>query len=301
MTVPQFGIFAQGTIAHTFIEFDLRPDVDMALVGQALQGLRQPAVSAGGVNLVSAFGSDLWRALAPNELPTGLAPFQTLAVLGGHRAPGVQHDLWLWINGSSRDVVFEHARAAAAAISDIAVVAAEQDAFVHRDSRDLTGFIDGTANSQMLDAPSAALVPDGQPGAGGSHVLTMRWIHDLAAFEALPVSEQERVFGRTKPASIELEGAAMPPTAHIARVEIEDDAGEELPIWRRSVPYGTLTEHGLYFLAFSADRTRFDRMLARMFGTGEDTEHDRLMDFSRPVSGAFYFAPSLTLLADLSR
>jgi len=301
MTVPQFGIFAQGTIAHEFVEFDLRPDIDMDLVAQALQQLRQPAVSAGGVNLVVAFGSDLWRALAPEQLPTGLEPFQPVSALGGHRAPATQHDLWLWINGSSRDVVFEHARAATAAIDHLAVVAAEQDGFVHRDSRDLTGFIDGTANPQMLDAPAAALVPDGQAGAGGSHVLTMRWIHNLAAFEALPMADQERVFGRTKPTSIELEGEAKPPTAHIARVEIHDPAGEELPIWRRSVPYGTLTEHGLYFLAFSADRARFDRMLARMFGLGEDDQHDRLMDFSRPVSGAFYFAPSLTVLADLSR
>jgi putative iron-dependent peroxidase len=301
MTVPQFGIFAQGTIAHAFVEFDLRPDVDMDLVAQSLRRLRQPAVSAGGVNLVVAFGSDLWRALAPEQLPAGLGPLQPLAALGGHRAPASQHDLWLWINGSSRDVVFEHARAAAAAIDGIAAVAAEQDAFVHRDSRDLTGFIDGTANPQMLDAPAAALVPDDQPGAGGSHVLTMRWIHDLAAFEALSVLEQERIFGRTKPTSIELEGEAKPATAHIARVEIQDEAGEELPIWRRSVPYGTLTEHGLYFLAFSADRARFDRMLARMFGVDGDGQHDHLMDFSRAVTGAFYFAPSLTLLADLSR
>jgi len=301
MTVPQFGIFAQGTIAHAFVEFDLRPDVDMDLVAKSLQRLRQPAVSAGGVNLVVAFGSGLWRALAPDQVPTDLGPFQPLAALGGHRAPASQHDLWLWINGSSHDVVFEHARAAAAAIDSIAAVAAEQDAFVHRDSRDLTGFIDGTANPQMLDAPAAALVADDQPGAGGSHVLAMRWIHNLTAFEALLVADQERVFGRTKQTSIELVGEAKPSTAHIARVEIADDRGEELPIWRRSVPYGTLNEHGLYFVAFSADRERFDRMLARMFGVGGDGQHDRLMDFSRPVSGAFYFAPSLTLLAELSR
>jgi porphyrinogen peroxidase len=301
MPIPQFGIFAQGTIAHAFIEFDLRPDVGMRAVADSLRSLRQPAVSAGGVNLVVAFGSTLWRALAGDDLPIGLAPFQPIATLEGHRAPAIQHDIWLWINGSSRDVVFEHSRAAAAAIGQVAVLAAEQNAFVHRDSRDLTGFIDGTANPQMLDAPAAALVPDGEPGAGGSHVLTMRWIHDLAAFEALPVVEQERVFGRRKSNSLELVGDAKPPTAHIARVEISNEAGEELPIWRRSVPYGTLTEHGLYFLAFSADRARFDRMLARMFGTEGDGLHDHLVDFSRPVSGAFYFAPSLTVLAELSR
>jgi putative iron-dependent peroxidase len=300
VTLPQFGIFAQGTNAHAFLEFDLRPDVDLQTVATVLGRLRGPAVSAGGVNLVLAFGSELWRALAPQDIPEGLGPFERVGALGGHHAPATQHDVWLWINGSSQDVVFEHTRAASKAITEVAELASEQEAFVHRDSRDLTGFIDGTANPDIVEAPSAALVPDGRPGAGGSHVLAIRWVHNLDAFEALPVPEQEGVFGRTKPNSVELEGDAKPPTAHIARVEIEDASGNELPIYRRSVPYGTAKEHGLYFVAFSAERTRFDTMLARMFGTSGDGRHDRLVDFSRPVSGAYYFAPPLTLLADLA-
>jgi porphyrinogen peroxidase len=299
VTVPQFGIFAQGTNAHAFLEWDLRPDVDLLEAASVLGRLRGPSVSAGGVNVVLAFGPDLWRALAPRDVPAGLGPFQPVGRLGGHHAPATQHDLWLWMNGSSQDVVFEHTRAAASAIETVAQLANEQVAFVHRDSRDLTGFLDGTANPTMLEAPMAALVPDGQPGAGGSHVLAIRWVHDLKAFDALSVEEQEGVFGRTKAESIELEGDAKPPTAHIARVEIEDEAGVELPIYRRSVPYGNVVEHGLYFVAFSADRSRFDTMLGRMFGTDRDGLHDHLTDFSRPVSGAYYFAPPLNLLAEL--
>jgi putative iron-dependent peroxidase len=128
----------------------------------------------------------------------------------------------------------------------------------------------------------------------------MRWVHDLDSFERLSITEQEDAIGRTKAASLELDEKAKPPTAHIARAEIEDDAGNELPIYRRSVPYGTVAEHGLYFVAFSADRTRYDRMLSRMFGTAGDGHHDRLIDFSRPVSGAYYFAPPLNLLAELA-
>jgi porphyrinogen peroxidase len=300
MNVPQFGIFAQGTIAHEFVEFDLRPDVDLRHATAALSRLRAPSVAAGGVNLVIGFGADLWRAIAPDQAPADTAPFLPVGMLGGHHAPATQHDFWLWISGSSQDVVFEHARAAVQAVTDVAVVASEQSCFVHRDSRDLTGFIDGTANPMTHDAPAAALVPEGLPGAGGSHVLVMRWVHDLDAFEALPVKDQERVFGRTKLRSSELEGAAKPDTAHIARVEIADEAGDELPIYRRSVPYGTIAEHGLQFVAFSADQARFRRMLGRMFGTDGDGRHDRLTDFSRPVSGAFYFAPALTLLAELA-
>ena len=300
MNVPQFGIFAQGTIAHYFIEFDLRSDIEMSIATAALSRLRAPAVAAGGVNLVIAFGSDMWRAVAPEHAPVELAPFQRIGTLGGHHAPATQHDFWLWISGSSQDVVFEHARAAVLALAEVATVASEQPCFVHRDSRDLTGFLDGTANPMTHEAPAAALIPADLPGAGGSHVLVMRWVHDLAAFEALPISDQERVFGRTKLDSIELEGAAKPIDAHIARVEITDASGEELPIYRRSVPYGTLDEHGLYFVAFSAERSRFERMLGRMFGLEADRIHDHLTDFSRAVSGAFYFAPALTLLAELA-
>src|SRR5712691_7601690 len=91
MAVPQFGIFAQGTIAHEFIEFDVRPDVDLATAAAMLQQIRQPAVSAGGVNLVVAFGSDFWQALAPDHAPPELAPFRPIGTVGGHHAPATQH------------------------------------------------------------------------------------------------------------------------------------------------------------------------------------------------------------------
>jgi putative iron-dependent peroxidase len=127
----------------------------------------------------------------------------------------------------------------------------------------------------------------------------MRWVHDLDAFNRLSVDEQQRVFGRTKADSIELPPAQKPPDAHIARVQTTVD-GQELEIFRRSVPYGTSREYGLYFVAFSAERSRYDRMLARMFGTTSDGICDRLTDFSRPVSGAYYFAPSLNALNELA-
>src|SRR5712692_9117909 len=138
MRLPQFGIFAQGTVAHEFIEFDLRPGVDDEYAGRLISRLQQPAVAAGGVNLVLAFGSDLWLLLAPDDVPAGLARFREISGLDGRRVPATQHDVWVWISGSSSDVVFEHARAAMLAVDDVAVVATEQACFVHRDSRDLT-------------------------------------------------------------------------------------------------------------------------------------------------------------------
>ncbi len=293
-TLPQFGIFAQGTQAHHFLEFDLRPGVRATAALPSFRRLRTPDVSAGGINLVVAFGAEAWRDVAPSMTPASLAPFTEVAGPDGHRAPPTQHDVWMWISGSASDVTFDHARAAAAAVADVAVLAAEQPGFTYHEGRDETGFVDGTANPPVRRAADVALVPPGEPGEAGSHVLAMRWVHDLDAFHRLPIAEQERVIGRSKPESIEMSDDEKPPDAHIARVELGDDD----EIFRRSVPYGTVAEHGLYFVAFSADRLRFDRMLARMFGN--DGMRDRLTDFSTPVSGAYYFAPSNTALLALA-
>ena len=123
------------------------------------------------------------------------------------------------------------------------------------------------------------IIPDGDVGEGGAYVITQRWVHDLGKFHAQSLEDQQVTFGRTKPDSVELDD--KPPTAHISRVVIEED-GEELEIYRRSTPYGRVGELGLYFIAFSADVTRFHKMLARMFGTSGDGLHDHLTDFTRP-------------------
>ena len=264
--LPQFGIFAQGTHAHHFLEFDLLPDVTPTAAVASFRRLRTSEVSAGGVNLVVAFGADAWREVAPAEAPASLDRFHAITAPDGRGAPATQHDAWIWISSSSPDVAFDHARAAANAVADAALLVAEQPGFAYHEGRDETGFVDGTANPPVRRAAEVALVPPGEPGQGGSHVLAMRWVHDLDAFHSLPVGEQEAVIGRTKVDSVELADADKPPTAHIARVEIEAD-GRELPIFRRSVPYGNVGEHGLYFVAFSADPSRYERMLARMFGT----------------------------------
>ena len=256
-------------------------------------------MSAGGINLVVAFGARAWREAAPAMAPAELAPFEPVLGRDGHTAPATQHDAWLWISGAEPDVTWQSARAAVQAVGDAALLAAEQQGFTYLGGRDITGFIDGTANPQVRRAGKVALVPLGHAGEGGSHVITMKWVHDLVAFNQLPVEEQQRVFGRTKPDSVELSAAEKPPTAHISRVETTVD-GTELEIFRRSVPYGTAEEHGLYFVAFSADRSRYDRMLARMFGTAPDGVRDHLTDFSHPVSGGYYFAPSLNALAELA-
>jgi porphyrinogen peroxidase len=290
---PQNGIFAQGTHSHYFLELDILPEVSAKDALYSLRGLRAPEVSAGGVNFVIAFGADFWRTIAPNDAPADLGNLEPRPRPDGKPSPAKPHDVWLWFNGSTPDVVFDKARAAWLAVRDVTKLAYEQPCFVYRDSRDMTGFIDGTQNPGPLEAPSVALIPNGQPGGDGSHVLVMRWVHDLDAFHALPVKEQERIVGRTKHDSKELTKEERHPAGHLAKVQLDLD-GKELEIYRRSVPYGTVAEHGLYFVAFSAERKRYDLLLASMTGASDDGVHDHLTDFSHPASAAYYFAPSLT-------
>jgi putative iron-dependent peroxidase len=297
--VPQFGIFAQGTHAHHFLELDLRDGVAPRDAVQAFTRLRGPSVSSGGVNIVLAFGADMWRVLAGSHAPEELVDFAEVRGAGDRRVPAAKHDAWLWVSGASPDVTWQSARAATLAVREVAQLAHECQGYTYLGGRDITGFIDGTANPDQTRAAEVALVPPGRPGAAGSHVLAMRWVHDLDAFERLDVEEQERVIGRSKPDSIELSEELKPRSAHISRVQTTID-GVELEIYRRSAPYGTVAEHGLYFLAFSGQRSRYETMLARMFGLTSDGLHDRLTDFSRPASGAHYFAPSQTELNEIA-
>ena len=290
MSTPQPGVFAQGSRSHRHLEFDLRPGVTAEATLQALRFLRQPSVSSGGADIVVGFGPQLWRNVSPHGCPTDLASFPRL-----EGVPATQHDIWIWVHGTGDDVLLDAARSVSAQLAPVARLAQEVVGFVYHDGRDLTGFLDGTENPSVEEAFEVATVAAGQPGEGGCFAITQRWVHDLAAFEALAVLEQEAVIGRTKPDSVELDEDVKPATAHIARVVIEHD-GEELEIYRRSVPYGTVDEHGLYFVAFSSEPSRFEEMLRNMFGLSVDGLRDRLTEFSRPVSGSYYWVPSLQAL-----
>ena len=298
MAHPQPGIFAQGTRAHYHLEFDLLGGATAPDVRAAIARLGEPPVTVGGFNLVVGVGPRLWQLLEPSVPLAGFHDFSPIEGADLHSVPATQHDLWIWAHGTGPDLALDAARAITHCLSPVATLAVDQPGFVYQDSRDLTGFIDGTENPPPTEAPGVAVVPEGQPGAGGAFAMTMRWIHNLDAFAELSIEEQEDTIGRTKPDSIELDDAAKPPTAHIARVEYEEN-GEELKLYRRSVPYGTVSEYGLFFVAFARDPSRFDKLLARIFGTASDGVRDRLTDFTRPVTASYYFAPALHTLQEL--
>lgn len=282
MATPQPGIFAVGNRTHHHLEFDCQGSPAEVLA--AVQRIRDAATTVMGVNVVVGFGPRQWA-----TPPDDLIAFRAIDGTDGFTIPAAQHDLWLWLHASGADAVFNVARIAAVELADLATVASEQAAFTYQASQDLTGFEDGTENPPLDEAIESAVIP----GDGGSIVLLQKWVHDLDGFEALELADREAVIGRTMVGSEELDPA--PAASHVERVVLEDDDGDELEVFRRSTAFGGVQEHGLMFLAFSADRARLQRMLERMAGA-EDGVRDRLTEFSTPVRSAWYYTPPLESL-----
>jgi putative iron-dependent peroxidase len=290
VSTSQSGIFALGTASHAYLEFDARQEGTAQELVAAVASLREPRTTMGGVNLVAGFRPELWCTLFPEDAPADVEGFnQDLLGPDGYTMPATQHDAVLWLSGSAYDVIFDMARDAIGALDGLASVAEETSSWPYRHDRDLTGFIDGSENPDLIDAPEVAVIPEGRPGAGGTILLLQKWSHDAAAWEALPVARQERVIGRTKEDSVELED--KPPDSHVARTD-QDEFGK---IFRRNMPYGTVTDHGTMFVGFSAEQERLTTMLESMAGL-TDEGRDALTNYTRALTGAYYFVPSTETL-----
>ena len=290
MTTPQSGIFALGTASHAYLEFDARPGVDGRELVRLIASLREPRTTIGGVNLVVGFRPELWQRLAPDEAPADVSGFNNDVVgVDGFVMPATQHDAVVWLSGSAYDVLFDLAKDVVAALGRVATLATETASWPYQHDRDLTGFIDGTENPSLVDAPEVALFPAESPCAGGSVLLLQQWPHDKDAWETLPIAQQEAVMGRTKPDSTELEDKAD--NSHVSRTD-QDRFGK---VFRRNMPYGTVSSHGTMFVGFSAEQQRLSAMLESMAGL-RDGIRDALTRYARPVTGAYYFVPSTASL-----
>ena len=288
MPTPQADIFIEGSHHYYHLEYQLDNSVTEADIRAALTNARQKNPN---IQLVIAFGKQAWDRLQPQWSPSDLADFKTIHGVDGHTAPSTQSDAFFWIHGQDRDDVFDQVLTIQAALASVASVTFDLAGFRYHDERDLIGFVDGSANPKEDARMLAALIPEGQPGAGGSYVLGQQWVHNLAAFNRLPVETQEKVVGRTKTDSIELEGDDMPDDSHVSRTDVKID-GTAMKIYRRSAPYGNATEHGLYFLAFGCEIRRFQVQLERMYGVTDDGLHDQLIHYSSAKTGSYWFAPS---------
>jgi porphyrinogen peroxidase len=293
MHTPQAGIFALGTSSHAYLEFDILDAKKYREFASTISAIREPRTTTGGVNFVIGFRPELWRDIVPEDAPLGVKGFNDeIQGTEGFVMPSTQHDALVWLSGSAYDVIFDMARSVIHDLAGQAALREETSSWSYRHNRDLTGFIDGSENPMLLDAPIAALLPEGVPGAAGSVLLLQKWKHNIADWEALPIDQQERIIGRSKLDSIELEN--KPADSHVARTD-QDEFGN---IFRRNMPYGSVDDHGTMFVGFSADQKRLSRMLDSMAGLVTGTR-DALTRFTQPLSGSYYFVPSVESLRRL--
>ena len=254
----------------------------------------------GGLSCVMAFGSDAWDRLFGAPRPRELHPFREIR--GQHHAVSTPGDMLFHIRSVRADLCFELATQIMSRLGSAVAASDEVHGFSYFDSRDLIGFVDGTENPVDQGAIDATIIGEEDPGfAGGSYVIVQKYLHDLTRWNDVPVAEQERIIGRTKLSDIELDDAVKPTSAHNALTSITED-GEELEILRDNMPFGDAGkgEFGTYFIGYARSPRRIEQMLENMFIGRPPGNYDRLLDFSRAVTGALFFVPSATFLDDVT-
>ncbi len=250
-----------------------------------------------GLTCVAGFGSDAWDKLFGAPRPAELHPFQEIRS-GERHAVSTPGDILFHIRAKRMDLCFELAMQIMDSIGDVVTVADEVHGFRYFDDRDVMGFVDGTENPRGDAARDAAIVGVEDPAfAGGSYVIVQKYLHDLKAWNALPVEMQERIIGRRKLSDVELSDADKPAYAHNALTNIEEN-GRQLQILRDNMPFGRPGhgEFGTYFIGYSRTPRITEIMLQNMFVGRPPGNYDRLLDFSRPATGTLFFVPTATFL-----
>jgi len=250
-----------------------------------------------GLSCVLAFGSDAWDGIFGLPRPAELHPFRQIDA-GDRHAVATPGDLLFHIRAKRFDLCFELATQIMTRIDDAVSLADEVHGFRYFDDRDLIGFVDGTENPTGQTAVDAVLVGDEDPEfAGGSYVVVQKYLHDLSRWNALSTEEQERIIGRRKLSDIELDDSVKPTSAHNALTTIVED-GKEIKILRDNMPFGRAAqgEFGTYFIGYSRSPRTIEQMLENMFIGRPPGNYDRLLDFSRAVTGNEFFAPSVAFL-----
>ncbi|HKM98860.1 MAG TPA: Dyp-type peroxidase [Buttiauxella sp.] len=299
MSDVQSGVLPEHCRAAVWLEASFQGDFDALRQGckifnQSLTTFQEKFPEA-HLGAVVAFGHDLWRDLSGGE---GAPELKNFTPLGKGLAPATQHDVMIHILSLRHDVNFSVAQAALAAFGDALKIEEEIHGFRWVEDRDLSGFVDGTENPQGEETRRAVAVINEGVDAGGSYVFVQRWEHNLKQLNRMSVSDQEMIMGRTKEANEEIDGDERPETSHLSRVDLKEN-GKGLKILRQSLPYGTASgPHGLYFIAYCARLHNIEQQLLSMFGE-TDGKRDGMLRFTKPVTGGYYFAPSVDKLLSL--
>ncbi|MDJ0835236.1 MAG: Dyp-type peroxidase [Acidobacteriota bacterium] len=298
---PQAGICAEANVHALFLILDRRSGADPTRIAEALGEVSELNAEIAALDpsaelhAVVAVGDKIWDDLYPRARPAHLKPFPEMGRDSLHM-PDTPADLLFHIHSARRDLTFESGRRIYARLAQDMAVVEEVLGFRYMDSRDLIGFVDGTENPQGEDRPGVALVSDDGPFNGGSYLHAQRFVHDLEKWNQLEVKEQERVIGRTKVDNIEFARADKSPHAHTLRTSLKDADGKSIEILRHSMPYGAVTESGLFFMAYAATPENFTSMLRSMVEGDEQGNRDHLMNYTSAVSGMSFFAPPVSFL-----
>lgn len=262
-------------------------------------GKRRPD---GGLRCVVGFGAQAWDRVFGAPRPAELHPFIEYGP-AERRAVATPGDVLLHLCADSMDLCFELATHLLQAFDGALKVVDEVHGFRNFDMRAIIGFVDGTENPEGQDALDATVIGQEDAGfAGGSYVIVQKYLHDMAGWNALPVERQELIIGRTKLDDIELDDATKPSWAHNALTVIEDEDGEEIDIVRGNMPFGHpgSGEYGTYFIGYARSPRPIERMMENMFAGNPPGNYDRLLDYSRAVTGGLFFVPSQPLLEALA-
>jgi porphyrinogen peroxidase len=254
----------------------------------------------GRLSCVMAFGSDAWDRLFGAPRPKELHPFREIR--GQHHAVATPGDILFHIRAMRMDLCFELGGQIMSRLGDAVSPADEVQGFQYFDDRDLLGFIEGMENPADQAAVDAALIGEEDAAfAGGSYAIVQKYLHDLARWNAVPLEQQERIVGRTKLDGIELDDAVKPAFAHNTLTTIEE-GGEELKIVRAGTPFGEVGKgaFGTYFIGYARSPRRMEQMIENMFIGKPPGNYDRLLDFSRAVTGTLFFVPTATFLEDVA-
>lgn len=273
MSTPQPGILLPCPPAGHYLTARLRTAQHARAVRDVLEGLLIDE------HLVIGLGQPFVRGLT-NEVH-GLRDYPAISA-PGVGIPSTQDALWAYIRGADPGAALDRARALWSALSPHMVLTEDVATFTYRNGRDLSGYVDGTENPKGAAAVGAAIQAD-----GSSFVAVQRWVHDLNVVAQMPDKMRDETVGRARDTDEEL--ADAPQSAHVKRSAQESYEPTAFML-RRSMPYGGVGEHGLYFVAFGADLDRYERVMRRMAGL-DDGIADALFRFSRPVTGGYYWCP----------
>jgi porphyrinogen peroxidase len=254
----------------------------------------------GYLSCVIGFGSSAWDRLFGGNRPAELHEFREIQA-GSRHAVSTPGDILFHIRAARMDLCFELATQFMVRLAGAATAVDEVHGFQYFDDRDLIGFVDGTENPTDQLAVSAAIIGEEDAGfAGGSYVIVQKYLHDMPGWNALSTEAQERIIGRTKLSDIELEDGVKPTSAHNALTIIEEN-GKEIKILRDNMPFGEVGhgEFGTYFIGYARSPRPIEQMLQNMFVGRPPGNYDRLLDFSRALTGNLFFVPSLDLLETL--